>query len=89
MTITNTNYNDEWFAINTEPTIALSNTILFYTENTLPIPIDANATITDIDSLNFDTGTLRIRLSSEGQADDRLSIRNQGTGTNQINLDGK
>ncbi|GJD17928.1 hypothetical protein RIVM261_028840 [Rivularia sp. IAM M-261] len=60
-----------------------------YTENAAPIQIDATATVTDIDSSNFDTGALTVRFSNGGTADDRLSIRNEGTGANQINLDGR
>ncbi|MBW4512023.1 MAG: DUF4347 domain-containing protein [Scytonematopsis contorta HA4267-MV1] len=60
-----------------------------YVENSAPVLIDGAATVTDIDSPNFDTGTLTVRFSSGGAADDRLAVRNQGTGATQINLDGR
>jgi Domain of unknown function (DUF4347)/Calx-beta domain/RTX calcium-binding nonapeptide repeat (4 copies) len=60
-----------------------------YVENSAPVLIDSAATVTDIDSPNFDAGTLTVRFSSGGAAEDRLAIRNQGTGATQINLDGR
>ncbi|MEA5570965.1 hypothetical protein [Calothrix sp. UHCC 0171] len=64
-----------------------------YVENTgnqlENIILDANATVTDTDSPNFSAGKLIVRFTAGGTADDRLGIRNEGTGTSQINLDGK
>jgi predicted outer membrane repeat protein len=59
------------------------------TENSASVLIDGSATVTDVDSANFDAGTLTVRFSSGGAAEDRLGIRNQGTGATQINLDGR
>ncbi|MBE9211527.1 DUF4347 domain-containing protein [Plectonema cf. radiosum LEGE 06105] len=66
--------------------LTLSNSNLNYTENAIQI-IDANATLTDIDSPNFNNGSLTVKLASGSSQDDRLSIRNQGTQSNQINLE--
>jgi hypothetical protein len=60
---------------------------LAYTENDAATPITGTTTITD-DSPNFDTGTLTVDYSAGGQAEDRLEIRNQGTGAGQIGVSG-
>ncbi|MEO0933082.1 MAG: DUF4347 domain-containing protein, partial [Cyanobacteria bacterium J06641_2] len=74
------------FEPNENPSIAITNTNLNYTENTLQI-IDAEATVTDIDSPNFNNGTLTVRFTSGNTQNDRLSIRNQGTEATQINVE--
>jgi RTX calcium-binding nonapeptide repeat (4 copies) len=77
--------------VNQNPIVNLlagSSPNVLYTENDAPVLI-SNATVKDDDSANFDTGTLTVRFSSGGSPDDRLNIRNQGTGANQINLDGR
>ena len=51
---------------------------LVYTENDLATAITATTTVTDVDSPNFDTGTLTIDYSAGGSAEDRLEILNQG-----------
>src|SRR5262245_5569305 len=48
-----------------------------------------NATVTDADSANFNTGTLTVSFASGGDStEDVLGIRNQGTGAGQIGLSG-
>ncbi|AFY57514.1 Ca2+-binding protein, RTX toxin [Rivularia sp. PCC 7116] len=74
------------FDPNQNPVITTTNNTLNYTENALQI-IDAEATITDIDSPNFNDGTLTVRFTSGNTENDRLSIRNQGTEATQINVD--
>ncbi len=71
---------------NENPVIAITNTNLNYTENALQI-IDAEATVTDIDSPNFNHGTLTVRFTLGSTENDRLSIRNQGTEATQINIE--
>jgi len=71
---------------NENPSIAITNNTLNYTENALQI-IDAEATVTDIDSPNFNNGTLTVRFTSGSTKNDRLSIRNQGTEATQINVE--
>ncbi|MEH2196312.1 MAG: DUF4347 domain-containing protein [Nostoc sp.] len=73
------------------PNIALSlpGSSISYTENSAATVLDLGATVTDTDSPNFNTGNLTVRFTSGGTADDRLSIRNQGTGATEINLDGR
>ncbi|WP_073073870.1 DUF4347 domain-containing protein [Phormidesmis priestleyi] len=71
---------------NALPSITQSNNALSYTENDLATVLDTTATVTDADSANFDTGTLTVSYSANGTVDDRLAIRNQGTGTGKIGV---
>jgi uncharacterized delta-60 repeat protein len=75
--------------LNAQPRITLSATPIPYTENAAAILIDNTATVQDSDSTDFDTGVLIARIATGGIASDRLSIRNEGTGATQINLDGR
>ncbi len=61
---------------------------LNYTENAAAAVIDATATVADADSANFDNGMLIADFTANGTADDRLAIRNQGTGAGQIGVSG-
>ncbi|MCA9172255.1 MAG: hypothetical protein KDB23_31535, partial [Planctomycetales bacterium] len=70
------------------PVVTLSGGGLSYTENDPATVIDATATITDSDSTNFGSGTLTVYLSANGTVNDRLAIRNQGTGGGQIGVSG-
>ncbi|NEQ95342.1 MAG: DUF4347 domain-containing protein [Cyanothece sp. SIO2G6] len=50
-----------------------------------PIIIDADVTVADVDSPNFDGGKLMVTyVSGGGELEDQLSIANQGTGSGQI-----
>ncbi|MGF2036394.1 MAG: FG-GAP-like repeat-containing protein [Nostoc sp. CmiVER01] len=71
------------------PVITLPGDSIVYTENSAATVLDLNATVSDTDSSNFNTGNLTVRFASGGTASDRLSIRNQGTGGTEINLDGR
>ena len=79
-------------AVNDAPTISnLSGDSLAYTENDGARVIEqgANASVSDVDSLNFAGGSLTVRLSAGGvSSEDVLSIRNQGTGAGQIGISG-
>ncbi|MBP7111441.1 MAG: DUF4347 domain-containing protein, partial [Nitrosomonas sp.] len=79
-------------AVNDAPTITnLSGDSLSYNEGAGAVVIEqgANALVADVDSANFDTGTLTISIPSGGDsAEDVLSIRNQGTGAGQIGVSG-
>ncbi len=74
------------------PVIAnLGGDILAYTEGDGAVVIDqgSNAAVTDVDSSNFDTGTLTVSFTAgSDSAEDVLSIRNQGTGAGQIGVSG-
>lgn len=70
------------------PVLALSGGATSYTENGGPVVIDPAATFTDVDNGIFDRGSLTVDFASGGTADDRLAIRNEGTGPGQIGVSG-
>ena len=70
------------------PVVTLGGGSLGYTENDPATVIDATVTVTDADSANFASGSLTVYLSANGTANDRLAIRNQGTGAGQIGVSG-
>ncbi|MDY6902320.1 MAG: DUF4347 domain-containing protein [Cyanobacteriota bacterium] len=73
--------------ISDAPIINLSNSSLTYTENNPDILINSYARVSDADSPDFDGGQLLVSITGSTE-DDRLKIRNQGTISTQINLDG-
>ena len=76
-------------AVNDAPTLASTEGgALAYTENDPATPVTATTTVADVDSANFDTGTLTVDHQAGGTADDRLEIANQGTGPGQIGVSG-
>jgi len=75
-------------AVNDAPDITLPGAALAYTENDAPTIIDSGTTVSDIDSANFDTGSVTVSLTAGGEAADRLAVRNQGTATGEIGLSG-
>src|SRR5215211_5119966 len=76
-------------AVNDAPALAgIEGTALGYTENDPATPITATTTVSDPDSADFSTGTLTVDWSVGGTVDDRLEIRNEGTGAGQIGVSG-
>ena len=78
-------------AVNDAPTItSLSGDSRAYSEGAGAVVIESgNALVADVDSTNFDTGTLTVSIPAGGDsAEDVLSIRNQGTGAGQIGVSG-
>ena len=73
---------------NEDPDISFPGGSISYTENDPAVLIDAGATVNDPDSLDFSTGILRVDFSAGGTADDRLTIRNEGSGAGQIGVAG-
>lgn len=59
-----------------------------YVENGLPVILAPAATVSDIDSPNYNAGNLTVRYLSGGTADDRLAVRHEGFGTGQIGVAG-
>ena len=74
------------FTTNNDPTIGAFDTTISYVENGLPVILDTNATVVDVDLVDFEDGILTVSLTANASADDRLEIRNQGTGANQIGV---
>ena len=66
---------------NNAPIITLPGTANDFTENDPPIQIDPSATASDVDSLNFDTGTLTVSITVNGTVNDSLSIEAGGNVT--------
>ena len=50
--------------------------------------LDFQATLVDLDSVNFNTGTLTVQTTAGGTVDDRIEVRNNGTGPGQIGVSG-
>jgi VCBS repeat-containing protein len=78
--------------VNDAPVIAnVAGDTLAYTQGDPATPIDqgGDAAATDVDSPDFDTGTLTVSLPGGlVAAEDQIGIRNQGTGVNQIGVIG-
>jgi VCBS repeat-containing protein len=79
-------------AVNDAPTITnLSGDSLVYSEGDGAVAIEqsADALVADVDSTNFNAGTLTVSIPTGGDsAEDVLSIRIQGTGVGQIGVSG-
>ena len=77
---------------NDVPTIVnLDGDTLNYTEGDGAVVIEqgANAVVTDIDSADFDGGTMTVSFSTgSDSAEDVLAIRDQGTGAGQVGVSG-
>ncbi len=70
------------------PSLSVANGPVNYTPSDPATIIDASATVTDFDSVNFEDGKLTVYFGSGGSANDRLEINNQGTGAGQISISG-
>ena len=76
-------------AVNDAPQLAgIETGALAYTENDAAKIVTETTTVSDVDSANFDTGTLTVDYTGGGTADDRLEIANQGNGPGQIGVSG-
>ena len=72
--------------MNDAPVIASFDTALNYVENDVPLLLDADATVSDVDSANLDTGVLTVTLTANSEAADRVEIRNQGVAVGEIGV---
>ncbi len=75
-------------SVNQDPVISLPGGALNYTENDPPTVIDAGATATDANSLDFASGILRVDFNGTGTSNDRLAIRDEGAGPGQVGVMG-
>ena len=73
---------------NSDPIIGVSDVPIDYTENDPAKVIDAGATLSDADTLNFYSGQLRVDFVAGGETVDRLAIRNEGTAAGQVGVSG-
>ncbi|MDZ7858116.1 cadherin domain-containing protein [Sphaerotilus sp.] len=74
-------------AVSDAPVVTVSGSSGTYVENA-PALFDAVATVTDVDSADFDGGVLAYMVTANGSASDELAIRDEGTGAGQIGLSG-
>ena len=72
--------------VNAAPVIVLGGAPVDYAENDPPIVLAAAATVTDANSANFAGGTLSAQFAYGGTTEDRLGVRNEGTGAGQIGV---
>ncbi len=70
--------NVNLIAKNDAPAITASASTLNYTEGGEPIVLDGGATVFDLDSQDFDTGKLTVRIASGAKSTDRLGIQSSG-----------
>lgn len=71
------------------PVIALTGIpAAVYNFQAVPRVMSPTAGLTDLNSETFAGGTLTVEFASFGAADDRLAIRNEGTGAGQIGVTG-
>ena len=75
-------------SVNDIPVVTLPGAAINFTEDDGATIIDGGATVTDVDSADFDTGTLTIDFTANGTANDRLAINDQGAGVGNISLSG-
>uniref|UniRef100_UPI0035B489A0 DUF4347 domain-containing protein n=1 Tax=Zoogloea sp. TaxID=49181 RepID=UPI0035B489A0 len=76
-------------ATNDAPVLGGAAQTLAYTENGVATPIDKVVTVTDPDApANFNGGWLQAQITTNGAAEDQLSVLNQGTGSGQIGISG-
>ena len=75
-------------AVNSAPTITGMGGTLAYTENGAAAIIDGSVTVGDVNSANFNTGSLTVSFTANGTASDQLSIIANGSGGTQIAISG-
>ena len=77
--------------VNDAPVVSNVNGDAFaYTEGDGAVIVDQSttATIADVDSVDFDGGTLTVSFTGGDAAEDTVAVRNQGTAAGQINVSG-
>ena len=87
-TSTQTTFDVTVTPVNDAPTISLPGSAVNFTEGDAATVIDSLAMVADVDSPDFDTGTLTVDFTVGGTANDRLTINNQGSGSGQIGVSG-
>ena len=75
-------------SVNDAPVIGGMNGTLAYTENQTAQIIDSSVTVSDIDSANFNGGSLTVSFTANGTTADQLAISSQGTSNGQISVSG-
>ncbi|MFN8525441.1 MAG: hypothetical protein U0821_20270 [Chloroflexota bacterium] len=75
-------------AANDQPVLTLANTSISYSPLQAATLIDGSASANDADSPVLTNGSLTVDYAANGTADDRLEIRDEGSGTGQIGVSG-
>lgn len=75
-------------SVNDRPVVSSIPSTATYVENASPIFVAPTGLIADVDSLDFQSGNLTIRLTAGATADDRLTIVSQGFAAGQIAVAG-
>lgn len=73
---------------NDPPVVTLPGAAISYTENDAATVLDSTTTVTDSDNTEFNAGSLTVDFTANGATEDRLAIRNQGTGAGLIGVSG-
>ncbi len=74
--------------VNDPPNLTLTSGNVGYSSGDQPTLIDATATLTDVDSPAFNSGSLVVSITSPASTPDTLAISNQGNGAGQIGISG-
>ena len=74
--------------LDNEADLELPSGTLTYGSGDAATGIDGYATVSDGDTADYDTGSLTVTITASGHADDRLDVRNDGTGPGQIGVAG-
>lgn len=75
--------------VNDAPVIAMPGSLVTYDPAAAtPVVLDATATVTDIDSPDFNTGVLSANVTTNCENNDRLGVRDQGAGVGNISISG-
>ncbi|MDB6024967.1 MAG: hypothetical protein JWM68_1190 [Verrucomicrobiales bacterium] len=76
-------------ATNDAPTLTLDASTVTYTENDGPTIISTNTVVSDVDSTDFNGGTLKVQLNTANvDGADILMISSEGTNASQIGVSG-
>jgi hypothetical protein len=70
--------------VNDAPLLTLTTNTITYVENSPWLNLASQASLVDVDSVDFDGGSLVIRTVQNGTVHDRFAIRNRGVGPGQI-----
>lgn len=74
--------------VNDAPAIDAQAAVLVYTENAAAAVIAGTTTVSDVDSADFNGGSLTVAFVANGTAADQLAVRNEGAGAGQIGVSG-
>lgn len=75
-------------AVNDAPTLSMPGGQITYVEGSQPSVLDLFATVSDVDSTDFNGGTLTASLGATAKPGDVLAIRTSGQNVGQFNLSG-